>query len=93
MLAYYRSNGPASPLDAHVAAGGDGDRTRAYGRNRKLREAGLVAHAGRGRYGYALRSRIDEAHDGRLDPTVLEAAVERVEESFLDRPDAPWPTA
>jgi hypothetical protein len=93
MLAYYRSNGPVSPLDAHVAAGGDGDRTRAYGRNRKLREAGLVAHAGRGRYGYALRSRIDEAHDGRLDPTVLEAAVERVEESFLDRPDAPWPTA
>ena len=91
MLAYYRSDGPASPVDAQVAAGGDGDRTRAYGRNRALREAGLVAHAGRGQYGYALRSRIDEAHDGRLDAAALEAAVERVEAAFLDRSDAPWP--
>jgi hypothetical protein len=93
MLAYYRSNGPASPVDAQVAAGGDGDRTRAYGRNRSLREAGLVAHAGRGRYGYALRSRIDEAHDGRLAAAALDAAVERVEAAFLDRSDAPWPGA
>ena len=93
MLAYYRSEGPASPVDAQVAAGGDGDRTRAYGRNRELREAGLVAHAGRGRYGYALRSRIDEAHAGRLAPDALEAAVERVEATFVDRSDAPWPGA
>jgi hypothetical protein len=91
MLAYYRSEGPAHPVDAQVAAGGDGDRTRAYGRNRELREAGLVAHAGRGRYGYAVRSRIDGAHDGRLDEEALEAAVERVEAAFLDRSDAPWP--
>ncbi|MEF8877090.1 MAG: hypothetical protein V5A60_10255, partial [Haloarculaceae archaeon] len=93
MLAYYRSNGPASPVDAQVAAGGDGDRTRAYGRNRELREAGLVAHAGRGTYGYALRSRIDGAHDGRLATAALDAAVERVEAAFLDRSDAPWPEA
>jgi TolA-binding protein len=91
MLAYYRAEGPASPVDAQVAAGGDGDRTRAYGRNRELREAGLVAHAGRGTYAYALRSRIDDAHDGRLDPSALAAAVERVEAAFLDRSDAPWP--
>jgi len=92
MLAYYRSEDPASPVDAQVAAGGDGDRTRAYGRNRELREAGLIAHAGRGTYGYALRSRIDEAHDGRLNEDALEAAVERVEAAFLDRSDAPWPS-
>jgi len=91
MLAYYRAEGPASPVDAQVAAGGDGDRTRAYGRNSRLREAGLVAHAGRGRYAYALRTRIDEAHDGRLGPEALDAAVERVEAAFLDRSDAPWP--
>ena len=93
MLACYRAEGPASPVDAQVAAGGDGDRTRAYGRNRELREAGLVAHAGRGTYAYALRSRIDDAHDGRLAPAALEAAVERVEAAFLDRSDAPWPGA
>ncbi len=91
MLAYYRAEGPASPVDAQVAAGGDGDRMRAYGRNRELREAGLVAHAGRGRYAYALRSRIDDAHDGRLDSAALATAVERVEAAFLDRSDAPWP--
>jgi len=93
MLAYYRERGPASPLDAHVAAGGDGDRPTAYGRNRELREAGLVAHAGRGRYGYALPSLLDEAHDGRLSEAALAAAVERVEETFRERADAPWPTA
>jgi hypothetical protein len=93
MLAYYRERGPASPLDAHVAAGGDGDRPTAYGRNRELREAGLVAHAGRGRYGYALPSLLDEAHDGRLSEEALAAAVERVEETFRERADAPWPTA
>jgi TolA-binding protein len=92
MLAYYRERGPASPLDAHVAAGGDGDRPTAYGRNRELREAGLVAHAGRGTYGYALPSLLDEAHDGRLSEEALAAAVERVEETFRERADAPWPT-
>jgi hypothetical protein len=93
MLGYYRERGPASPLDAHVAAGGDGERTRAYGRNRQLREAGLIHHAGRGRYGYALPSLVDSAHDGRLDDEELSAVVAAIEESFLERPDAPWPTA
>jgi uncharacterized coiled-coil protein SlyX len=93
MLAYYREHGTGSPLDAHVAAGGDGDRPTAYGRNRKLRETGLVAHAGRGRYGYALPSRLDEAHDGRLSEEALAAAVERVEETLREHADAPWPGA
>ena len=93
MLAYYREREVVDPLDAHVAAGGDGDRPTAYGRNRKLREAGLVAHAGRGRYGYALPSRLDEAHGGRLSEEALTAAVERVEETFKERADAPWPGA
>jgi hypothetical protein len=93
MLAFYRDREVASPLDAHVAAGGDGDRPTAYGRNRELREAGVIAHAGRGRYGYALPSLLDEAHDGRLSDEALAAAVERVEETFRERADAPWPNA
>ncbi|MFB6118566.1 helicase HerA domain-containing protein [Halosegnis sp.] len=78
MLAYYNERGPASPLDAHVAAGGTGDRTAAYRRNGQLRTRGLIAHAGRGEYRPKLRTRIREAHDDRLDEARLDAAVTRV---------------
>jgi hypothetical protein len=92
MLAYYRNEGIGSPLDAHVAAGGDGDRSAAYSCNRTLREAGLIAHAGRGRYGYALPSWLDDAHNGRLTQTALDTAVERVEQTFRERAEVPWPS-
>ena len=78
MLAHYREHGPVSPLDAHVAAGGDGERTEAYRRNGQLREHGLIEHAGRGEYQSRLRASIREAHDDRLDATKLEAALSRV---------------
>ena len=48
MLAVYRTEPKLSPLDAHVRAGGDGDRTAAYRRNGELRASDLVEHAGRG---------------------------------------------
>jgi intein/homing endonuclease/TolA-binding protein len=88
MLAHYRGRGPDDPVEAHVAAGGDGDRTRAYSRNRTLRQADLVAHAGRGRYGYRLPARVQAAHDDRLDEAELADAVEAVERAFVTDDDA-----
>jgi hypothetical protein len=78
MLAYYREYGPASPLDAHVVAGGDGDRTAAYRRNGQLRERDLIEHASRGRYTARLRAEIETAHDERLDEADVEAALSHV---------------
>jgi TolA-binding protein len=78
MLAHYREHGPVSPLDAHIAAGGDGERTEAYRRNGQLREHGLIEHAGRGEYQSRLRASIREAHDDRLAAANLEAALSRV---------------
>ena len=89
MLAHYREQGACDPVDAHVAAGGDGDRTRAYSRNRTLRQADLVAHAGRGRYGCRLAAHLREAHDDRLSESELADAVASVERAFVDEdPDA-----
>jgi hypothetical protein len=78
MVAYYHEYGPASPLDAHVVAGGDGDRTEAYRHNGRLREAELITHAGRGGYRTRFREAIREAHDDRLDEADLAAAVDHV---------------
>lgn len=82
MLAHYHEYGPASPLDAHVVAGGDGDRTAAYRRNGVLREAALVAHVGRGHYATRLREIVVEAHGERLDEEGLRRAVGAVEEAL-----------
>jgi len=82
MVAYYHEYGPASPLDAHVVAGGDGDRTAAYRHNGRLREAELIEHAGRGGYRTRFREAIREAHDDRLDDDDLEAAVAHVEDAL-----------
>ena len=84
MLAHYREQGPVDPVDAHVAGGGDGDRTRAYSRNRTLRQTDLVAHAGRGRYGCRLAAHIRAAHDDRLSESELAEAVAAVERAFID---------
>ncbi|WP_276261016.1 ATP-binding protein [Haloglomus litoreum] len=84
MLAHYREAGASDPVDAHVAAGGDGDRTRAYSRNRTLRQSDLVAHAGRGRYGCRLAAHLREAHDDRLSEDELADAIEAVEDAFIE---------
>ena len=80
MLVHYRDAGTATPIDAHVAAGGDGDRGHAYARNRTLRRTGLVDHAARGRYRYALPALVTEVYAGATRQEVADvvAAVEEV---------------
>ncbi|WP_101297760.1 LAGLIDADG family homing endonuclease [Halegenticoccus soli] len=84
MLRYYRDRRVGEPVDAHVAAGGSGDQRLAYSRNRPLRRAGLVRHAGRGRYAYALPDLVREEYADRLDDDEFEAIVAAVEATFLD---------
>ncbi|WEL17961.1 DUF87 domain-containing protein [Halorhabdus sp. SVX81] len=75
MLSYYREQGPASPLDAHFVAGGSGDRTHAYARNRTLRTAELIEHVGQGAYDYRLPDLLADR---------AERAPEDVEDADLD---------
>ncbi|WP_254544153.1 ATP-binding protein [Halomarina pelagica] len=88
MLARYRERGPLSPLDAHVAAGGSGDRTVAYSRNGELREVGFIEHAGRGEYVYVLPDLVAREFDHRLSPEQLDERVERIERYLVG---GPWP--
>ncbi|MFY4812069.1 helicase HerA domain-containing protein [Haloarcula argentinensis] len=84
MLAYYREQGPGTPLNAHFSAGGSGDRTGAYARNRELRLRGLVEHVGRGKYDTRLAALVQEESDRRLDDDEVESVVSRLESAFLD---------
>ncbi|PSP85418.1 ATPase [Halobacteriales archaeon QS_1_68_17] len=79
MLRYYREDGPGTPIDAQRAAGGTGDRTRAYARNRTLRTAGFIEHVGRGNYDYALRSHLRTAFDRNVADERLKTYVAAVE--------------
>jgi len=91
MLAYYYHEGPATPLDAHFVAGGDGDRTDAYAHNHELRTEGLIEHVGRGRYDTRLDDRIADATDDQLDADELSVFVEGIA-SMLSLPsDEPNP--
>ena len=88
MLRHYRAEGPTTPMAAHAAIGGSGERTEAYAVNRALRRLGVVEHAARGRHRYALPSlvaeRVDEplATAGPKDDD-LARIVQRVEASFV----------
>ncbi|EMA12998.1 helicase HerA domain-containing protein [Haloarcula marismortui] len=84
MLAYYREQGPGTPLNAHFSAGGSGDRTAAYARNRELRLRGLVEHVGCGQYDTRLAALVQEESDRRLDDNEVESVVSRLESAFLD---------
>jgi hypothetical protein len=83
MLRYYRKEGPAKPLDAHFAGGGDGDRTNAYAHNRTLRTNGLIEHVGRGNYAYRLRDLVAEEYGGEPSEAELDAMVDIVEAAFV----------
>jgi hypothetical protein len=71
MLRYYREQGPGTPVDAHFASGGSGDRTQAYSYNRRLRTRDLVEHVGRGSYDDRLRTYLNEEHEHSLDDEQL----------------------
>ena len=86
MLAHYRSQGIADPVTAQVAAGGPGDHKVAYARNRTLRKAGFVRHAGRGKYAYALPDHVRTEYAHRLHPDAFDEAVAAVEVVFVDEP-------
>jgi hypothetical protein len=88
MLAHYQSQGIADPVTAQVAAGGPGDHKVAYARNRTLRKAGFVRHAGRGKYAYALPDHVRTEYAHRLHPDAFDEAVEAVEAVFVEA-DAP----
>ena len=79
MLAYYCDVGVSSPVDAHVAAGGSGDRHWAYARNRALRRAGLVEHHSRGVYQYCLPTLVAEVFADGVDGQTLANTVAAVE--------------
>jgi hypothetical protein len=81
MLKHYRNDGKATPVDAHVAAGGSGERQYAYARNRTLRTAGVVEHAGGGRYRYRLPDLVLEVFDGNVEAETLSETVTAIEEA------------
>lgn len=87
MLRHYSNQLVSDPVDAHVAAGGSGDNQLAYSRNRPLRQAGFVSHAGRGQYAYALPDLVREEYADRLDPEEFGETVEAIESAFLESAD------
>jgi hypothetical protein len=84
MLAYYRDHGPGTPLNAHFSAGGSGDRTAAYARNRTLRLRGLVEHVGRGKYDYRLAALVSEESDETLENETSQRYASQIERQVLD---------
>lgn len=83
MLAQYRADGPLSPVDAYAAAGGSGDRMRAYWRNSILRQTDLITHAGCGQYAYALADLVTATHDDQLTAEEIEERVYRIEDGLF----------
>lgn len=83
MLSFYREYGASTALNAHFAAGGDGDRTKAYARNRDLRTRGLVEHVGRGKYTYRLRDLLGDELGDHVDEAVIDDYATTIEETTL----------
>jgi CO dehydrogenase nickel-insertion accessory protein CooC1 len=83
MLAYYKAHGPGTPLNAHFSAGGSGDRTAAYARNRTLRLRGLIEHVGRGNYDDRLTALVREEGED-LDDETAAAYATQIEQAIVD---------
>ena len=83
MLRHYRREGVSEPIAAHIDAGGDGDSGHAYSRHRPIRKAGLIRHAGRGHYAYAVPDLIRDAYADRLDDDAVREMVREVETAFV----------
>ncbi|NHN58959.1 MULTISPECIES: ATP-binding protein [Halorussus] len=84
MLAYYLREGPATPVEAHITAGGADDRELAYNHNRTLRRRGFVQHAGAGEYVAALPSLLAALTDGEMDDDSRSEALSAVAEELPD---------
>jgi len=84
MLAHYLRDGPGTPVEAHVAAGGSDDREIAYNHNRRLRQRGVVQHAGGGEYVASLPSLLAALTDGEMDDDERTAALSEVAAELPD---------
>jgi len=93
MLRHYRREGVSDPVAAHIDAGGDGDSGHAYSRHRPIRRAGLIRHAGRGQYAYAVPDLIREAYADRLDDQSVRDIVRSVETAFIPPAEQSSPPA
>ncbi|MFC7325303.1 ATP-binding protein [Halorubrum rutilum] len=91
MLRHYRREGVSEPVAAHIDAGGDGDSGHAYSRHRPIRRAGLIRHAGRGHYAYAVPDLIREAYADRLDEESVREIVRAVETAFVPPAERSYP--
>ncbi|WP_128905766.1 ATP-binding protein [Halorubrum amylolyticum] len=91
MLRHYRREGVSDPVAAHIDAGGDGDSGHAYSRHRSIRRAGLIRHAGRGHYAYAVPDLIREAYADRLDEESVREIVRAVETAFVPPAERSYP--
>ncbi|OYR42347.1 ATPase [Halorubrum sp. Ib24] len=91
MLRHYRREGVSDPVAAHIDAGGDGDSGHAYSRHRPVRRAGLIRHAGRGHYAYAVPDLIREAYADRLDEESVREIVRAVETVFVPPAERSYP--
>ncbi|TKX77800.1 DUF87 domain-containing protein [Halorubrum sp. SD626R] len=91
MLRHYRREGVSDPVAAHIDAGGDGDTEHAYSRHRPIRRAGLIRHAGRGHYAYAVPDLIREAYADRLDDDSVDEIVRAVETAFVPPAERSYP--
>ncbi len=91
MLRHYRREGVSEPVAAHIDAGGDGDSGHAYSRHRPIRRAGLIRHAGRGHYAYAVPDLIREAYADRLDEAAVQEIVRAVETVFVPPAERSYP--
>ncbi len=87
MLHHYRAVGETTPVDAHVAAGGDEDQQLAYSRNRPIRRKKLVRHIGQGTYAYAVPDLIRETYAYQLTDEAVDSMVQSVERDLLDTED------
>ena len=91
MLRHYRREGVSDPVAAHIDAGGDGDDEHAYSRHRPIRKSGLIRHAGRGHYTYAVPDLIREAYADRLDEPAVRETVREVETAFVPPAEREYP--
>ncbi|WP_434521520.1 helicase HerA domain-containing protein [Halorubrum sp. AS12] len=91
MLRHYRREGASDPVAAHIDAGGDGDSGHAYSRHRPIRRAGLIRHAGRGHYAYAVPDLVREAYADRLEEEQIDEIVRAVETAFVPPAELSYP--